>query len=70
MLLSVVLTTLVQELFRQIEKSYKKLIKVIKLLGIGKRNDPTYYMNIDSLLWASSELCNIFDIITLSYEAE
>jgi|GEM_PF-4447509 hypothetical protein len=70
MLLSVVLTTLVQELFRQIEKPYKKLIKVIKLLGIGKRNDSTYGINKDCLLWASSELCSIFDIITLPYEAK
>jgi hypothetical protein len=40
MLLSVVLTALVQELFLQIEKPYKKLIKVIKLLGIGKKMTP------------------------------
>ena len=50
MLLSVVLTTLVQKLFRQIKKSYKKLIKVIKLLGIGKINDPTHCIYRDFLL--------------------
>jgi hypothetical protein len=42
MLLSVVLTTLVQELSLQIEKTYKKLFEVIKLFGIAKKNDSIY----------------------------
>jgi hypothetical protein len=55
MLLSVVLTALVQESFLQIEKAYKKLVQVIKLLDIAKKNDSTSGINKDDLLWVSSE---------------
>ena len=51
------------------EENIKKINTVIKSLISITKNDFTYGINKASLLSASSELCSIVDIITLSDEA-
>lgn len=50
------------------EVNLKKINTVIKSLISITKNDSTYGIDTASLLSASSELCNIVNIITLSYE--
>jgi hypothetical protein len=50
-------------------KISRKLVKVIKSLISITKNDSTSGIDTANLLSASSELCSIVDIITLSDEA-
>ena len=48
----------------------KKLFKVMKSLIIAKKNTSNSGINTTSLMYVSSELCSIVDIITLLDEVK